>query len=106
MTDKKPKTVVVKGFITQTKWWGDKLILCSESEGDNSNSEFRITHRPVEIEVTIASLRFDPEDKAAIDRIIHAQTVASLNEQRADSIKKTLDLEQQIKDMLCLTVMD
>lgn len=92
-----PKTIIVTGYLIQHSW--ENFPVFSQEPREDA---FSFTHRAVEVEVTVASLRIDPTDTAARERIIQANTIKGLEKDKA---KKCLEIEvinEQIQSLLCI----
>jgi NAD dependent epimerase/dehydratase family enzyme len=92
-------TIKIKGYITQTSW-SEQLQLSSNDLGDNN--EFTLTHRPIEVEIPISSLRFSPGDTTTRDKIMDAQRVKALELKKAKKCVEIEQIDQQIQELLAL----
>jgi len=90
--------MIVKGFIIQYKW-SEQLEFSDVDLGDNMHT---ITHRQIEIDVPIHSLRFDPSDTATRDRIMQLQLVKALEKEKVDKLVEIQHLDQRIHELLAL----
>ena len=91
--------IEVKGYLVQYSW-DEKLELVSRVQED----AHVLTHREIEIEVPLASLRFNPTDTAARDKILALNTVRAKEKEIADNVVKNEKLKQEIQELLALEV--
>lgn len=93
------KTVIIKGFIAQSSW-SEKPYLIHAEAGDDC--EWEICHRPIEVEVPISSLRFDPKDTLIRDRIMSFQKVKALEKKKAQKCLEIEKIKQEIQELLSI----
>ena len=91
--------MIVKGFIVQHSW-SEQLTFSDVDYGDNS--AYVITHRPIEIDVPLHSLRFNPSDTTTRDRVVQLQEVKALEKKRVDKLVEIQALDQQIQELMAL----
>ena len=95
------KTIIVKGFI-QSSLYGLRHSFELTSHDFGVGEANYLTHRPVEIEVPIHSLKFDPNNEVQVHQVWDAHTLDCLIEAKRKTQIKLAGIEEQIQSMLAL----